>query len=226
MVRVAGSFTFRVQFLLMKMSEKMKSPLLWLVIILLAILAATALGPAEKTLGTNVRVVYLHGAWVWAALLSFLMAGVFGLVGLLTRRESIHCWSRALGRTGLLFWITYLPISMWAMQTNWNGLFLAEPRWRLAVVFAISGVFLQIGITLMEDPAWASAANLVFFLALVLALGNAENVMHPPSPIMNSNASSIRLFFILLLSLTFLGAWQVARWWRQRDFAQVKPTHS
>lgn len=174
---------------------------------LLAIAFITALGPAEKTLGTNVRVVYLHGAWVWAALCAFFGAGAAGAAGLVSGRETINKWSRALGRTGLLFWITYLPLSMWAMQTNWNGLFLAEPRWRMAIIFAVCGLLIQIGITLLEDPIWASAANLVYLIALGFAVYNVQDVMHPSSPIMDSDAASIQIFFfgLLLLALLLVG---------------------
>ena len=173
-------------------------------ITILAIAVITAIGPAEKTLGTNVRVVYLHGAWVWAALCAFFGAGAAGAIGLITRRETIHKWSLALGRTGLLFWITYLPLSMWAMQTNWNGLFLAEPRWRMAIIFAVCGLLIQIGITLLEDPIWASAANLVYLIALGFAGFNVQDVMHPSSPIMDSDATRIQVYFLGLLLLTLL----------------------
>ncbi len=187
-----------------------KNGLFWFALTIAAIGGLTALGPAEKSLGTNVRVVYLHGVWVWTALITFLAAALAGLAGLLRRRASLHRWSRALGRAGLLFWVTYLPISVWAMQTNWNGLFLAEPRWRLAAVFATGGLLLQIGLTLIEDPAWASAANLFYFIALGLALNSTADVMHPPSPILDSEAVGIQLFFFGLLGLTLLAAWQVS----------------
>ena len=188
------------------------NPLLGFFLTLAAIAGVTLLGPPEKSLGPNVRVVYLHGAWVWAAMAAFVVAAIAGMAGLILRRENLHRWSRAIGRTGLIFWITYLPISMWAMQTNWNGLYLAEPRWRVALVFAIGGLLLQIGLTLVEEPAWASAANLVFCLALFLALQNTEQVMHPPSPILSSDAWRIQLFFAGLLLLTFLAAAQLALW--------------
>jgi hypothetical protein len=193
------------------------SPLFWFVLILISTLLVTTLGPAEKSLGTNVRVVYLHGAWVWAAMACFLASAGVGLVGLISRRRKLNAWSRALGRTGLIFWITYLPISMWAMQTNWNGLFLAEPRFRLGLIFAIGGLLLQIGVSLLEDPAWASAANLAYAVVLLLALRNTEQVMHPPSPIINSDALRIQLFFAGMLALALLAAWQLARWWVRRD---------
>lgn len=192
----------------------MKSPFLWFGLTLLAIVVVTALGPAEKSLGTNVRVVYLHGAWVWTALICILAAAVVGLVGLLTRRQGIHYWSRVLGRTGLVFWITYLPLSLWAMQTNWNGLFLSEPRWRVAIIFAIGGLAIQIGITLLENPAWASGLNLVFAGILIYVLQTTDQVMHPGSPIFSSGSGRIQIYFLTLLVLTLLAAWQLARIWR------------
>lgn len=179
---------------------------------LAVIAAATASGPAEKSLGDNVRVVYLHGVWVWTALAGFLAAGLIGLAGLISGREDFHRWSRALGRTGLLFWITYLPISIWAMQTNWNGLYLSEPRWRLALVFAVTGLLLQAGVSLLEAPPWASAGNLGFVIALMAGLRASQNVMHPPSPILDSESGSIQLFFFLLLALVLFAGGQIASW--------------
>lgn len=190
---------------------------MWLVLFAFLIAGLTAIGPAEKTLGINARVVYLHGVWVWAALAFFLAAAISGLWGWIRKSIAAHIWSRALGRTGLLLWITYLPVSVWAMQTNWNGLFLAEPRWRLAMIFAISGLLLQLGVTLLENPAWASFANVLFISILLIALQSTENVMHPPSPILNSDAPRIQAYFITLFILMLLAAWQVARCWHQLE---------
>jgi hypothetical protein len=161
--------------------------------------------------------VYLHGAWVWASLAAFLAAGIFGGLGLLTQRKSLHRWSGAFGRTGLIFWITYLPLSMWAMQSNWNGLFLAEPRWRLALIFAISGILLQVGLSLADKPSLTSGLNLSYIIALMLALQRTPNVMHPASPILNSDAWRIQFYFFGLVLLTLLAVWQMARWWYKRE---------
>lgn len=199
----------------------LKSPSLIFFVILLLVVLVTVLAPLEKTLGANARIVYLHGAWVWVALAMFLAAGAVGLFGLAARKDGLHRWSRALGRTGLFFWVTYLPLSMWAMQTNWNGLFLAEPRWRLALIFSVGGLLLQIGVTLLDAPVWASTANLVYIVALTVALRTAESVMHPSSPILNSDARRIQIFFLGLLLLTLLAAWQVARWWYQFERSNV-----
>jgi hypothetical protein len=195
-----------------------KFPFLLLIVNLLVIALVVAFAPLEKTLGANVRVVYLHGAWVWAAMAAFIVAGLAGLLGLLSQRDDYHRWSMALGRAGLLFWITYLPISMWAMQANWNGLFLAEPRWRLALVFVVSGLLLQAGLALVDRPTWASIGNLAYILLLLVALRFTENVMHPPAPILNSDAWRIQLYFTAILALVLLAAFQVARWLYARKY--------
>lgn len=191
-----------------------KSPFLWFIVIVLAIAVLTVLGPEVKSLGSNVRIVYLHGAWVLTALVAFIAAGFMGLIGLLTRRPTAHSWSEALGRTAIVFWITYLPLSLWAMQTNWNGLFLAEPRFHVAIVFAAAGFVLQIGLSLVNRPAWTSLVNLAFAVALAYSLQGTGSILHPPpSPIFSSGIAVIEIFFILMNLLTLFAAYMLTRWW-------------
>lgn len=194
----------------------------WFILTLLAIGILTTFGPAEHSLGTHIRIVYLHGAWVWASLGAFLAAAVFGGLGLISMRSSFQRWSSAFGRTGLIFWVTYLPLSLWAMQSNWNGLFLVEPRWKLALVFAIAGFLLQVGLSLANRPVLTSALNLGYFVALLFGLQNTENVLHPTSPILSSGAWHIQLFFFGLVLLTLLAAWQMACWWYRREPNRVQ----
>lgn len=190
----------------------LKSPSLLMIANLLILGLVAAFAPLEKSLGSNVRVVYLHGVWVWTSLAALILAGCTGAMGLVTQNPAYHRWSLALGRTGLVFWITYIPISMWAMQTNWNGLFLAEPRWRLALIFSITGVLLQAGLALLDRPEWTSAGNLAFIVVLSFALRGTQNIMHPPSPILHSDSWRIQLYFTFMLALTLLVAWQLTRW--------------
>ena len=75
---------------------KITSPLVYFFITVLAIALLTFLGPEEKSLGSNVRIVYLHGAWVMAAEAAFIAAALAGLLGLILRRELFHAWSAAL----------------------------------------------------------------------------------------------------------------------------------
>jgi hypothetical protein len=192
--------------------SRLKSPLTLFFIIGIVIALLALLGPEEKSLGANVRIVYLHGAWVLAAELAFLLAGLAGLIALIARQDAFHEWSAALGRTGTIFWVTYLPLSLWTMQSNWNGLFLAEPRFRVAAIFAVTGVLLQVGLWLVNIDRVTSLANLLFIVVLRVVFSTAENVMHPPpSPIFNSGNVAIIGFFVALILLTLVAAYFLTR---------------
>lgn len=192
--------------------SKLKSPLIYFFITVLGIVLLTSVSPEEKSLGANVRIVYLHGAWVLAAEFAFLAAALAGLAGLLARKEIFHAWSAALGRTGIIFWLTYLPLSLWAMQTNWNGLFLTEPRFRLAMIFAVTGILLQIGLWLFNVAWLTSLGNILYIAALRIVFATAQNIMHPPpSPIFNSGNYGIIGFFVLLNLLAWLAAYFLTR---------------
>jgi hypothetical protein len=187
---------------------KRTSPLLIFILTILLIGILSLFGPADQTLGDNVRIVYLHGAWVLTAELVLILAGLSGLIGLITRRELFHDWSTALGRAGIFFWITYLPLSLWAMQANWNGLFLAEPRFALALTFAIVGLLLQFGLWMMNTNWITSIANAIYIAVLLFAFSRAQYVMHPPpSPIFKSGNWQIIGFFIALNLLTWVAAY-------------------
>ncbi|GAB4505694.1 MAG: hypothetical protein Fur0043_26910 [Anaerolineales bacterium] len=178
---------------------------------LLVIALLALFGPEEQSLGANVRIVYLHGAWVLAAEAAFAAAALTGLAGIVSRKDRLHAWSAALGRAGIVFWLTYLPLSLWAMQANWNGLFLAEPRFRLALTFAVVGLLLQIGLWLLGRGGLTSLANLAFFIVLRVVFSTASNVMHPPpSPIFGSGLWNIIVFFLVLNALTWLAAYFLA----------------
>ncbi len=198
--------------------SKLKSPLILFVIMLAVIAVVTLFGPEEKSLGANVRYVYLHGAWVLAAEVALILAGVTGLLALLNNRPVFYRWSTALGRSGIVFWVSYLPLSLLAMQTNWNGLFLAEPRFRLALTFAVVGVLLQAGLWLINRPPYTAAANTLFIITLRYVFSNATYVMHPPpSPIFNSGLWGVISFFVALNALALLAVFFLTRWFITLD---------
>jgi hypothetical protein len=198
------------------MSKLTKQPLFSFCATLAIIALLTLFGPEEKSLGSNVRIVYLHGAWVLTAEIAFLVSALAGLAGLILRHDRLHAWSAALGRAGIVFWVTYLPLSLFAMQANWNGLFLAEPRFRLALTFAVVGVLLQVGLWIINQKWLTSLANLAYFIALRVVFATAENVMHPPpSPIFSSGLWNVIAFFIGLNLLAWLAGYFLTRWFLQ-----------
>jgi hypothetical protein len=193
------------------------SPLLLFIILVIIILGISSLGPSEQTLGENVRLVYLHGAWVWTALFGFVASAAIGIIGFILSKDELHHWSISLGRSGMVFWITYLPLSLWTMQLNWNGLFLDEPRWRVAIDFAIVGILLQIAIVIFQRPRWGSLVNIGFISVLAFVLTQTDQVMHPNSPIASSDSVTIQGFFGILTVLCITAGLLLARWLNNRQ---------
>lgn len=192
-----------------------KYPILWFFMLLGFSGLAALLAPLEKTLGSNARLVYFHGAWVWTAMLAFLAASVLGLTALISRSLIFHQWSRALGRTGLVFWVAFLPMSLLVMQVNWNGLFLDEPRFRIPLNYAIVGLLLQTGLTFFPAPPWSSIANIIFGVSFFWGIAQVETILHPDSPIFSSGARDIQVYFLLLFVLLSLSAFFLACGWLQ-----------
>lgn len=184
----------------------------------LSVMAAlVVIAPREATLGSNVRLVYVHGAWVWTSLLTFAAAAGSGVLGLIGRAQKLLRWSHALGIVATFFWVTYLPLSVWTMQANWNGLYLSEPRWRIGLDFAVAALLVQTGALILNRLSLTSTLNTLFFVALVWSLARAEQVMHPPSPIFSAEGSAIPVFFLGMVALCLLAAHQMGRWVLLRD---------
>lgn len=197
------------------MSTHPKSGRPWLLAFILSlvlVLVVAWLSPLERTLGGNLRLIYLHGAWVWTGLLAFGAASLAGLLALIFRRAWQHALSRALGWSGMAFWLTYLPMSLLVMQLNWNGLYLDEPRWKVPFAFAVIGLLLQIGLWLIGRPRLTSLANLVFGPVLLYNLSRMESVLHPDSPVFTSPSGSIRGHFLLLVAVTVLLCGVITAW--------------
>jgi hypothetical protein len=187
---------------------------LTLISLAVIVVALALLSPRDATLGDTSPVVYLHGALVWTAILAFSAAGVLGLAGLMWQRETLHAWSGALARTGLLFWALYLPVSMWASKLTWNGIPLDDPRFRTAFQVLVLAAGFQLAAALWGSKnRLSSGLNAVMAVVLWVLISTTQDVMHPQNP-MRASALAIQFFFALLVGGCGLAALQVARWLR------------
>jgi len=109
----------------------------------------------------------------------------------------------AISRTALLFWLLYLPQSLMVMKANWGGFYFSEPRWQVPMTFAIIGVLLQIGLALINNRQLTAAAMLVYTLALFWRILSLQSVLHPDSPIQQSNSLTMQLYFLALFLLIY-----------------------
>lgn len=188
-----------------------------LIITLALIVLAAFLAPIEKTLGANIRLIYVHAAWVWAGKLAFGLSAISGLLALiLPRRESLAHLSRSIAYTALFFWLTYLPMSLIVMQVNWGGFFFDEPRWRQPFLLGVIAILVQAAVWFFNNNRVTALANLIFGVVLWWQLGGAENVLHPDNPIGASGSSAIMGSYTLILILTLILGAQIALWIYER----------
>ena len=182
----------------------------------LVVLAGAALlfawaAPNDVTLKGTSKVVYIHGALVWTSLLTLTAAGVLGVAAVWVKRgDTMHAWTLALGRTGLLFWLAYIPVSMLASRMAWNAVFLAEPRYTTAFRVLAVGIIVQVIVFLFNRPAISSGLHAVQAVILWVMLLTTPSILHPDNPILRS-APSIQFFFGLIVLACGVAALQVAR---------------
>ncbi|MBN1963212.1 MAG: hypothetical protein JW910_01110 [Anaerolineae bacterium] len=187
---------------------------------LVALIAVTA--PEERTLGgPNARLVYFHGALVWASILTWFIAAGAGVLAFLRRSERLHHASRALGRIGLLWWALYIPVSIlaanatWA-NNSWDLTFLLEPRFQVAFQVLAIGL-VALAVQFFDSRAqMGSIANIVVVLVLVFLMGITERVLHPPAPIRDTESLRIQLAFFGMTALLLVAGLQLARLRRER----------
>jgi len=195
----------------MKTNKPLKAAILTAALLFLLILIT----PIEKTLGTGLRLIYLHGAWVWVAMLGFLASAVAGIAAFVLKKPQLHFWSRAFGISGTCFWLIFLPFSLLIMQLYWNGIYLNEPRFRVPLNLAVTAVVLQIGLAFLPTQ-WASIGNILFAGALFYTMSQIGSVLHPESPIFSSNALGIQIYFLAILILVSFLLWLFTQWLYQR----------
>jgi len=183
----------------------------------LVVLAAAALllawaAPNDVTLARTSKVVYIHGASVWTAMLALTAAGFAGFVALVwvKRRAVLNVWTLALSRTGLLFWVATLLISMIASRMAWNAVFLAEPRYTMMFRVLAVGVIVQVIILLVDRPVVSGALHVAQAVILWALLLTTPSILHPDNPMLRS-VPSIQFFFGLIVLACGMAALQVAR---------------
>ena len=183
----------------------------------LVVLAAVALllawaAPNDVTLAGTSKVVYIHGASVWTAMLALTIAGITGFAALVLvkHRAVLNVWTLALSRTGLLFWIATLLVSIIASRMAWNAVFLAEPRYTTAFRVLAVGIIVQVIILLVNRSVVSSALHVAQAVILWALLLTTPSILHPDNPILRS-VPSIQFFFGLIVLACGVAALQVAR---------------
>lgn len=178
----------------------------WVLLLLIACGTGIAwFAPAERTLGAGIRWVYVHVSLVWAGSLALAIAGMGGVVVMVSGSPRTAGWVRATWRAGLAVFALGIAFSMVAARVNWGAVALAEPRMVASLRFLALAVIVQVVATWIDRPrvtGFLAAATLVL---LVADVGRAELVMHPRDPFRTASSAAIQWTFALGFAIAAVG---------------------
>jgi hypothetical protein len=176
-----------------------------------ALIVVLFLLPPERTLGDVIKLVLLHGALVRAALIAFAVAGVLGVLCLVSREPVWSRWCAATQATALLFWVANMLSSSLATRLTW-GEWIAwgEPRvWATLHIFWLAAACLIL-VHWLNHRIFTGAANLVVALLSWGLINGATVVRHPFDPLGTSNSLTYQITYGMMVFLLLLLGWQLA----------------
>lgn len=182
-------------------------------IILAVILALIA--PEEKTLGSYIKLIYIHAAVTWVGMLMFVTSGVLALASIafwfLSRNGvrakgwgSVVTWSSAAQRTAIDFWATSVISGSIAAYFTWGSQFWRmEPRIQVAVFILILAFAVSLAGEMLPANVTRAFLNFSLPVALTLLLAVTGKLVHPNNAFTNSDSLEIK-FFAIAIAFIFL----------------------
>ena len=190
--------------------SKSSHPVLWtsLVGVLLTVsIVAMYLAPTEQTMGDAQRVMYVHIAVAWMALLGFIAIASCGLGYLLSRNLWWDQWSQATGEIGwICSTLTLITGSLWA-HAAWGTWWTWDPRLVTSFIlwaFYCGNLILRNGLEDVHQRARLGAVLAIIGVAdvpLVVMATRWFRGIHPVSPEMEPS-----MRYVLLASVVGLTA--------------------
>lgn len=190
-----------------------RKPWLWLGGLFVLAVLLIWLIPAEKTLGSVIRLVFLHGALVQVGLIAFAAAGLLGVAALGFRRAALYRWCLTVQEVAVLLWVVYALSSMVTTRLAW-GEWIAwdEPRVRASVYVLGFSIAALVLVRWVNHPAFTAGANIVVAGVVWYLIKGAGLLRHPFDPIGESNSLLYQVLYLILVAVILAMAVVVARW--------------
>jgi hypothetical protein len=168
-------------------------------------------------LGDVIKLVLLHGALVRAALIAFAVAGVLGVLCLVSPNPQWPRWALAIQVTGLLLWIGNMITSSIATRLAWGEwIAWSEPRvWSTIHILWLTVACLSL-VLWLKDRRFTGVTNIVVALLSWGLIKGATLVRHPFDPLGASNSLTYRAMYLMMVAALLILGWQCARWLYQR----------
>ncbi len=164
------------------------------------------LSPDEQTLGTGMKWVYIHLAFIWTAMLGMLIAGILSLIQVFSDRAGWRQWGTAITWATLGVLVFAIITSIAVMQVNWGGISWEEPRTQ--ALLRASAIWL---IVTIAGP-WIAHRRLRGVLIAVVAavalipMRYGPLAIHPQNALGTSPSDAIRLAAVGLFGVVFVAS--------------------
>ena len=179
-------------------------------LLLAAIVGIFLIAPTEATMGDAQRILYVHVAVAWLALLGFIVMAATGLMYLLRRDLAWDHWSQAAAELGWLCCsLTLVTGSLWA-HAAWNTWWTWDPR--LVTSFALWAMYCGVLMVRsnVDDPHRRARLGAVLALLGVLDVPLVALAtrwfrgIHSVSPSMEPSMRAVLLLSIIGFSALFV----------------------
>lgn len=184
---------------------------------LLAILMLLFFLPPERILGDVIKLVLLHGALVRAGLIAFAIAGILGLICLVSKNPQWPRWCLATQVTALLLWIANMTSSSIATRLAWGEwIAWSEPRvWATIHVLWLATACLLL-VVWLNHRFFTGITNLIVAGLTWGLIKGASLVRHPFDPLGSSHSLTYQAMYLAMVLVLLIMAWQCVRWLHQR----------
>jgi len=193
----------------------------WSILVIIVILAGllVLLAPAEATIGQGIRIVYIHVALIWSGMLILLVAGLLGLIILLSGRDRLAGWMQAIAWTGLVIFASGVITSLAAEIVNWGGIAWREPRTAANLNLLAIAIITQVINSWLAKPRLNGGLNFLLAAAIVWTTLSTEVQLHPDNAVGDATSSTIQFAFYGLTILCLIAAATVILYVRGRQIA-------
>ena len=187
-------------------------------------LIAAFLAPQDVELGAWVRLTIWHGMLKWACIVGIFGMGALAVAYLVTKRDRLYEWARALQVALLPLWVVAVFIGALAARLVWNSWQLTERRMVMSVAYTVVAALALMLSLFWEKRRWGAVGQVVTALAMAVGLawiefGPAGDDVHPASAVMSSPDVVFKICAFVMMGgclIMVLGLSVPVRRWLQR----------
>lgn len=168
-------------------------------------LIAAFLAPQDAQLGAWVRLVIWHGMLKWACIVGIFGMGAIAVAYLVTGRDRLYAWARALQVALLPLWVLAVLIGALAARFVWNSWNLTERRMIMSVAYIVVAAVALMVAVFLDKKRVGAIAQVVTSIAMAVGLawidlGPAGEDVHPASAVLSSPNVAFKVAALVMMA--------------------------